>query len=245
MLKLSKKNITATLFKRGIMKIIIYAVEDDESIRDLYKYTFEPLGYECRTFETAEEMLTVLKTEPCHIILMDIMLPGMDGLTAMKQVREFNTSIPIIVVSARGDEINKVRGLNAGADDYLAKPFGVLELVARVKANVRKFTISNQTSAVYEYGEVKLNSNEHTVSVAGNLVVLTLKEFNLLKLLMQRVDNVVPRETILNEVWGYEYFGETRTLDMHIKSLRSKLAAYTDKEYIQTVRGVGYKFVVQ
>lgn len=232
------------LFKRGIMKIIIYAVEDDESIRDLYKYTFEPLGYDCRTYETAEEMLTVLKTEPCHIILMDIMLHGMDGLTAIKQVREFNTNIPIIIVSARGDEINKVRGLNAGADDYLAKPFGVLELVARVKANVRKFTAANQSSAVYEYGEVKLNNNEHTVMANGNSVVLTLKEFNLLKLLMQRVDNVVPRETILNEVWGYEYFGETRTLDMHIKSLRSKLAVFTDKEYIQTVRGVGYKFVV-
>lgn len=226
------------------MKYIIYAVEDDESIRDLYKYTFEPLGYECNTFETAEAMLERLDDEICHVILMDVMLPGMDGITAVRKIREKHPSIPIIVVSAKGDEINKVRGLDAGADDYLPKPFGVLELVARVKANLRKLIASNEESPSYTCGEVTLNNDEHVVTVNDKEVTLTLKEYNLLKLLMSKVDNVVPRETILNEVWGYEYYGETRTLDMHIKSLRSKLSAYTDKQYITTVRGVGYKFIV-
>lgn len=226
------------------MKYIVYAVEDDESIRDLYKYTFEPLGYECHTFETAEELFEKLEQDTCHIILMDVMLPGMDGIAAVRKVREKFNSIPIIVVSAKGDEINKVRGLDAGADDYLSKPFGVLELVARVKANLRKLMASAEESPTYSCGEVVLNNDEHVVTVCDKEVTLTLKEFNLLKLLMSKVDNVVPRDVILNEVWGYEYYGETRTLDMHIKSLRSKLAAFTDKQYIATIRGVGYKFTV-
>lgn len=224
------------------MKYIIYAVEDDESIRDLYKYTFEPLGYDCVTFEKAEDMLQELDINPCHIILMDVMLPGMDGITAVKKVREKYNAIPIIVISAKGDEINKVRGLDAGADDYLSKPFGVLELVARVRSSLRKLNAVNEESANYTCGVVSLNDDEHVVMVNNHEVALTLKEYNLLKLLMSKVDNVVNREVILNEVWGYEYFGETRTLDMHIKSLRSKLAVYTDKQYIQTIRGVGYKF---
>lgn len=227
------------------MKYIIYAVEDDESIRDLYKYTFEPIGYECKSFETAEDMLEALDKNPCHIILMDVMLPGMDGITAIRKVRETYNNIPIIVVSAKGDEINKVKGLDAGADDYLPKPFGVLELVARVKANLRKLSNAAEESSIYSYGEITLNNDEHVVTVAGHEVVLTLKEYNLLKLLMSKVDNVVPRETILNEVWGYEYYGETRTLDMHIKSLRGKLSEFTEKQYIFTIRGVGYKFTVQ
>ena len=226
------------------MKYIIFAVDDDESIRDLYKYTFEPLGYECRTFGTAEELFKVMKETQPHVVLMDVMLPGMDGITAVKQLRESYPNVSIIVISARGDEINKVRGLDAGADDYLAKPFGVLELVARVKVNCRKYTLSSDDAAIIECGEIKLNNNEHVVTVAGKEIVLTLKEYNLLKLLMSKVDNVVPREVILNEVWGYEYYGETRTLDMHIKSLRSKIAELTNVQYIQTIRGVGYKLVV-
>lgn len=224
------------------MKYIIYAVEDDESIRDLYKYTFEPLGYEVQAFETAEDMLATLKVAQPHVILMDVMLPGMDGISATKLVKEKYKNIAIIMISAKGDEISKVRGLDAGADDYLSKPFGVLELVARVKVNIRKLNIANDELSILECGEIKLNNNEHIVTVNNKPVKLTLKEFNLLKLIMSKVDNVVPRETILNEVWGFEYYGKTRTLDMHIKSLRSKLAEFTDNDYIQTVRGVGYKF---
>lgn len=224
------------------MKYIIYAVEDDESIRDLYKYTFEPLGYECHTFESAEEMFQELNSVQPHVVLMDVMLPGMDGISATKLIREKYKNIAVILISAKGDEISKVRGLDAGADDYLAKPFGVLELVARVKVNIRKLNIKSDEVVSLECGEIVLNNNEHIVSVNGQPVKLTLKEFNLLKLLMLKSGNVVPRETILNEVWGFEYYGKTRTLDMHIKSLRSKLSEFTDKDYIQTIRGVGYKF---
>ena len=224
------------------MKYIIYAVDDDESIRDLYKYTFEPLGYDCRTFNSAEDMFKVLAEVVPHIILMDVMLPGMDGITAVRQIKETHPNIAVIVVSAKGDEINKVRGLDEGADDYLPKPFGVLELVARVKVNLRKF-MTSEDAAIIECGEIKLNNNEHVVTVAGTVITFTLKEYNLLKLLMSKVDNVVPREIILNEVWGFEYFGETRTLDMHIKSLRSKISEASSYQYIQTIRGVGYKLV--
>lgn len=225
------------------MKYIIYAVDDDESIRDLYKYTFEPLDYDIHTFNSAEDMFRALKDIQPHIVLMDVMLPGMDGITAVRQIKESFPKIAVIVVSAKGDEINKVRGLDEGADDYLPKPFGVLELVARVKVSIRKLFLANEYVVVFECGEIKLNNSEHVVTVAGKIVAFTLKEYNLLKLLMSRVGNVVPREVILNEVWGFEYFGETRTLDMHIKSLRSKIADATDKEYIQTIRGVGYKFI--
>lgn len=226
------------------MKIIIYAVEDDESIKDLYKYTFESLGYDCRTFENAEDMIEKFKEQPCNVILMDVMLPGMDGIVAVRKIRELSQNVPIIIVSAKGDEINKVRGLDAGADDYQAKPFGVLELVARVKANLRKQIVQRDDNVSYLCGEIYLKNDEHVVTVGGKELSLTLKEYNLLKLLMSRVDTVVSREVILNEVWGYDYYGETRTLDMHIKSLRSKLAQLTDKQYIETVRGIGYKLVV-
>lgn len=230
--------------ERRNMKYTIFAVDDEESIRDLYKYTFETQGFECRTFNSAEDALKALKECQPHVVLMDVMLPGMDGITAIKQIHEAYPNIATIVISAKGDEINKVRGLDAGADDYMAKPFGVLELVARVKVHLRKLAANNEDSAVMECGEIKLNNNEHVVTVAGNEVTLTLKEYNLLKLLMTNVDNVVNREKILDEVWGFQYYGETRTLDMHIKSLRSKIAVFTDVKYIQTVRGVGYKLVV-
>ena len=227
------------------MKPLIYAVEDDESIRDLYLYTFKNIDFDVDTFECAEDMLSAAETRVPDVVLMDVMLPGMDGITAVKTMRERDNcqDVAIIVISAKGDEMNKVKGLDAGADDYLAKPFGVLELVARVKANLRKSHSSAKEKTVLSYDEIVLNVDEHIVTVADNQVVLTLKEFNLLKLLMENINNVVKREVILNEVWGYDdYIGETRTLDMHIKSLRSKIAEFSDVQYIQTIRGVGYKF---
>ena len=170
------------------------------------------------------------------------MLPGMNGLEALKRLKHTDgtRNIPVIIVSAKGDEKDKVQGLNLGADDYIAKPFGMLELLARVKANIRKTAVTGVD--VVTVGEITVNNAEHRVLVEGNEVQLTLKEYKLLKLLMERCDNVVTREQILSAVWDYDYFGETRTLDMHIKSLRSKLAQFTDVQYIHTVRGVGYKF---
>lgn len=180
-----------------------------------------------------------------NVLLMDVMLPGMDGISAVKILREQYQTLSIIIVSSKSDEISKVRGLDSGADDYIAKPFGVLELVARVKVSIRKQNFAKEESTVFEAGDLLLNNDEHIVTVNGNVVRMTLKEFNLLKLLMSKAGNVVPRESILNDVWGFEYYGKTRTLDMHVKSLRSKLSEFSNKDYIQTIRGVGYKFINQ
>lgn len=226
------------------MKYSVYAVDEDDSIRELYKYTFEPLGFECRTFRSAEELFVALEKNLPNVLLIDIMLPGMDGISAVKVVREQYKNLSIMIVSNKSDEISKVRGLDSGADDYITKPFGVLELVARVKVCIRKQSCTRTESAVFELGDIILNSDEHLVTVDGHVVKMTLKEFNLLKLLMTKSGSVVAREEILNDVWGFEYYGKTRTLDMHIKSLRSKLSAFTGKDYIQTIRGVGYKFII-
>ena len=222
----------------------IFVVEDDTSIRDLYEMAFDTNEFEVVSFDCAEAMFESLNKTRCDLILMDLMLPGMDGISAIERLKA-NVSykdIPVIIVSAKGDEDNKVKGLDVGADDYLSKPFGMHELVARVRANLRKVKSMQIAEKNIEFGDISINDKEHVVLVNGNIVSLTLKEYNLLKLLMENIDNVVLRDEILLKVWDYDYFGETRTLDMHIKSLRSKLGAHTDKQYIVTVRGVGYKF---
>ena len=221
----------------------VFVVEDDDSIRGLYEIAFEG-KFDCKSFVCAEDMFKVLENESCDIIILDLMLPGMDGLKALSLLKSNSATkdIPVIIASAKGDENIKVRGLDAGADDYIAKPFGMLELIARVKANLRKTGVKKSEEDVLECSDVRINNSEHAVYVNGNVVALTLKEYNLLALLMKNVDCVVKRDTILSEVWDYEYVGETRTLDMHIKSLRSKLGEHTDKQLIATIRGVGYKF---
>lgn len=226
------------------MEYKVFVVEDDESIRGLYEIAFQD-KFECLSFVKAEDMFEALKTKLPDIVILDLMLPGMDGLQALSILKQDaqTKDIPVIIASAKGDESVKVRGLDAGADDYIAKPFGMLELIARVKANLRKSNNIKSEKDVIECGSVKINNAEHVVYVDNQAVNLTLKEYNLLALLVKNVDCVVTRERILSEVWDYEYVGETRTLDMHVKSLRSKLAEYSDKQFITTIRGVGYKFV--
>ena len=226
------------------MKYSIYIVEDDNSIRDLYEMAFDNEEFSCTSFTRAEDMFDAIKSQKPNLIILDIMLPGMDGLTALKQLKstQETTDIPVIIASAKGDEDSKVRGLDIGADDYIAKPFGMLELIARVKANLRKVSYRKSEQVSLRAGEITINDAEHIVLVNDQPVVITLKEYNLLKLLISRQDIVIPREVILKEVWGYDFVGETRTLDMHIKSLRAKLGVYTQVPYIKTVRGVGYKF---
>lgn len=226
------------------MKKSIFVVEDDSSIRDLYDMAFDNNEYTCSFFVNAEDMFESLKIITPDLIILDIMLPGMDGLTALQKLKQNNVTkeVPIIITSAKGDEETKVKGLDLGADDYIAKPFGMLELIARVKANLRKVLYRQQDDKMLSIGEIVVNDNDHTVLVNNEVVVITLKEYNLLKLLMSKVDLVVPREVILKEVWGFDFIGETRTLDMHIKSLRAKLGTKTDVPYIKTIRGVGYKF---
>ena len=225
------------------MEYKVFVVEDDESIRGLYEIAFED-KFDCKSFVCAEDMFSALENETCDIIILDLMLPGMDGLKALSLLKSDSKTkdIPVIIASAKGDENIKVRGLDAGADDYIAKPFGMLELIASVKANLRKTGVKKADEETLECSVVKINNAEHAVYVEGQAVALTLKEYNLLALLMKNADCVVKRDAILSQVWDYDFVGETRTLDMHIKSLRSKLSAYTDKQLISTIRGVGYKF---
>ena len=228
------------------MKQVIFVVEDDAGIMGLYAMALENAGFGFCGFNSAEDMFAGLaEGKHCDLIILDIMLPGMSGLDALarlKQSAEYS-AIPVIIASAKDDEKNKIGGLDAGADDYVAKPFSMNELVARIRANLRKAPVaSDKDEEVLSYGDIVINDREHEVRVNGQIVQLTLKEYNLLHLLMENIDTVVKRDKILSVVWDYDYVGETRTLDMHIKSLRSKLGEKTDKQYIVTVRGVGYKF---
>lgn len=225
------------------MKKTVFVVEDDASIRDLYEMALDEAMFNVRCFENAESMFDALAAQRCDLIILDVMLPGMSGIDALKKLKgnDETADIPVIVASAKDDEQAKVEGLDIGADDYIAKPFGMRELVARINANLRKHT-QGSASVTLSAGDVTINDKEHEVYVEGTPVQLTLKEYNLLHLLMENADRVVTRDVLLYKVWGYDYFGETRTLDMHIKSLRHKLGDVSAGKHIVTVRGVGYKF---
>ncbi|MFI3229120.1 MAG: response regulator transcription factor [Bacillota bacterium] len=215
------------------MKHIIYAVEDEESIRDLYTYALTE--HEVHAYETANDMYTDLKRTLPDLFLLDIMLPDISGHDILAHLRadKRTKDIPVIMVSAKDDEITKVRLLNAGADDYISKPFGVLELNARIKANLRKNPVKSNT-----LGDVIVNETEHSITIAGAKIAVTLKEYKIIQLLINNLNKTLTRENLLNDVWGMDYVGETRTIDMHIKMVRDKLAP--SMLQIDTVRGVGY-----
>jgi two-component system alkaline phosphatase synthesis response regulator PhoP len=208
--------------------------------------------FDCRCFDKGESFFIELekavsdgkKNAPSayvpDIILLDIMLPGDDGFTILSRLKanDLTAHIPVIIVSAKGDELSKVKGLNMGANDYMAKPFGVLEFTARIKANLRKN--NKTTGGSIAYKDIVIDFTKHQITINGKQIHTTLKEFNLLCLLCENAENVQKREAIFNEVWGESYIGETRTLDIHIKFLRNKLAEAESKAVIQTVRGVGY-----
>lgn len=221
-------------------KELIYSVEDDINISDLIKYTIEESGFNIKCFSNGYDMLEALKMKTPNLILLDIMLPDIDGTEILKIIRTEYSYLPIkvIMLTAKSSEINIVTGLNAGADDYMPKPFSVLELIARVKANLRKKDRSLESEELI-FGEIKVLVRKRAVFVNNNQVVLTQKEFDLLKLLVENAENAVSRETMLEEVWGVDYSMESRTIDMHIKSIRQKLNL--QKENIVTVRGMGYK----
>ena len=221
-------------------KELIYSVEDDDNIRDLVKYTVEEAGYTIECFSNGNDMLEALKKQTPNLVLLDIMLPDIEGTEILKIIRTDYAHLPIkvIMLTAKTSEINIVAGLNLGADDYMPKPFSVLELLARIKANLRKKDVRLDAEEL-TFGEIKLVVKKRTVFVGERQVILTQKEFDLLKLLMENANNVVDRETMLEEVWGVEHSMETRTIDMHIKSIRQKLDL--TKENIITVRGMGYK----
>ena len=219
---------------------MIYCVEDDGGIRDLMIYALTSAGFEAKGFERGSEMFEALKTALPELIMLDIMLPGEDGIAILKKLRESpkTAEIPIIMATAKGTEYDKVIGLDLGADDYLAKPFGMMEMVSRVRAVLRRSGKKEQT-AILRLGCIVMNTAEHTVTADGGRVVLTLKEYDLLKLFMENIGKVFTREQLLSAVWGGDFYGETRTVDVHINTLRTKLGSCGGM--IQTVRGVGYK----
>ena len=220
---------------------MIYCVEDDNAIRDLMLYTLGASGFQAKGFPDSTFFWQAMTEEKPELILLDIMLPGEDGITVLKRLRAASATanIPVIMATAKGSEFDKVIGLDTGADDYLVKPFGMMEMVARIKAVMRR--TAPKTDQVLTCGDIVLDEVRHIVTVDGKQVVLTLKEYELLKLLMENAGKVFTRDILLSRIWGQDYLGETRTVDVHIGTLRTKLAKGGEK--IETVRGVGYKMV--
>lgn len=216
-------------------KRLIYAVDDESSIRDVYRYAIGGAGFDIRCFENGEELFSAIGERLPDLILLDIMLDGADGYEILSSLRKnaLTAETPVIMVSAKGEEIDKVRGLDLGADDYLAKPFGVLELIARVNAKLRK----RKSDGVLTYADITMDGDTRSVTVSGKPITLTLKEYGLLRLFLSNPGKVLGRDELLDSVWG-ENYGETRTLDIHIGQLRKELSGSCAS--ILTVRGVGY-----
>lgn len=219
---------------------LIYVVEDDKSIQEIETFALNGSGYQTVGFCTGTDFFEALQKEIPSLVILDVMLPDCDGISIVKMLREKNdtASIPIILVTAKTAEIDKVKGLDSGADDYMTKPFGVMELISRVKALLRRSNVDNPREKTLILGKIVLNSDKHLVTVRGEACELTYKEFELLRLLMTNAGVVTTRQMILDRVWGTDFEGESRTLDMHIKTLRKKLKE--DGSMIKTVRNVGY-----
>ena len=219
---------------------MIWCVDDDNTIREIEVYTLEQMGFKARGFADGISMLEALKTEIPELIVLDIMMPEMDGLEVLKKLRTDSAykDIPVIMATAKGTEMDKIQGLDMGADDYLVKPFGVMEMVSRVKAVLRR-TAKEETTGDITIGNITLKETEHKVITDGEKVELTHKEFEMLKLFMQNPNMVFSRDKLMSEIWGMDYIGETRTVDMHIKTLRQKLGNAGGQ--IKTVIGVGYR----
>lgn len=218
---------------------MIFCVEDDNSIRELMLYALRASGFQTEGFETAASFWNALTAEKPELILLDIMLPDEDGISILKKLRSSPqfSRLSVIMATAKGTEFDKVIGLDLGADDYLAKPFGMMEMVSRVKAVLRR--VKQNAITVLTYRTIEMNEGSHRVTVSGKGIDLTVKEYELLRLFLNSPGLAISRDTILSSIWESEYQGETRTVDVHIASLRTKLGAAG--EFIQTVRGVGYR----
>ncbi|WP_448862678.1 response regulator [Dorea sp.] len=221
---------------------MIFCVEDDGNIRELVVYTLESTGFQARGFEDGSSFLEALALETPELVLLDIMLPGEDGMELLKKLKASSKTrdIPVIMVTAKGAEYDKVKGLDAGADDYVTKPFGMMELISRIKAVLRRSKGKNPAEGeLIEIGKIQIDQKKHEVKVEGEVVNLTLKEYELLKRLMKNSNIVLTRDQLLEDIWGYDFDGETRTVDVHVRTLRQKLGSAG--EQIETVRGVGYR----
>ncbi len=224
---------------------MIYLLEDDESIRELVCYSLNKTGSEAEGFGTPSSFFAAVEQRAPELVILDVMLPEEDGISVLKKLRssQKTKNTPIIMLTARDSEFDKVVALDAGADDYVTKPFGVMELMARVKAILRRSQRVEHVSKEYTAGNLTVSTTRHEVIVEGERVLLTYKEFELLCFLLEHRGVVLNRDQILREVWGYEFDGENRTVDVHIRTLRKKLGAAAD--VIETVRGVGYKIASQ
>ena len=221
---------------------MIFCVEDDSNIRELVVYTLETTGFQARGFEEGKSFLEALALETPDLILMDIMLPGEDGISLLKRLKNSSKTrdIPVIMVTAKGAEYDKVKGLDLGADDYVTKPFGMMELVSRIKAVLRRSGAAKKKAEdIIVSGSLEINTKKHEEKADGEVVGLTLKEYELLKRLMENPNIVMTRDSLLEEIWGYDFDGETRTVDVHIRTLRQKLGKCGER--VETVRGVGYR----
>lgn len=220
-----------------------FIVDDEENIREIVRCALESSGISVTGFENAASLFEHINKTVPDLILLDIMLPGIDGLEVLRKLKSVpeTKDIPVIMLTAKGSEIDRVTGLDLGADDYIVKPFGVLELMARARAALRRTSKTEEAKTVFKHNGIVLDTECHEVSQNGETVELTPKEFELLKILMENEGKAMTRNVLLDTVWGYGYIGETRTLDMHIRSLRHKLRD-NDGKYISTVRGIGYKF---
>lgn len=223
---------------------MIWCVEDDASIRDIEVYTLSSTGFEARGFDDGVSFWSALQTQKPDLVVLDVMLPGVDGielLQRMKASAELRT-IPVVMATAKGAEYDRIRGLDLGADYYLVKPFGVMELVSCVKAVLRRCR-PDKAAHLLRSGGLVVDLDAHTVTVDGARVALTYKEFELLRLFLSHPGMAFTRDQLFQEVWGMDFCGETRTVDMHIRTLRQKLGSYGDR--IETVRGVGYRWEAQ
>ena len=219
---------------------MIYIVEDDASIRELEQYALQSNGYEVQGFESAEPFWQAMRAAEPELVILDVMLPGEDGFSILKKLRNTPSlrKLPIIMVTAKSSELDTVRGLDCGADDYITKPFGMMEFVARVKAVLRRCARQSEERELY-CKDLRVNVSRHEVSYQGEVKELTRKEFELLEYLMENKGLVMSRNQILCHVWGYDFDGETRTVDVHVRTLRQKLGEAGN--LIETVRGVGYR----
>ncbi len=220
---------------------MIYCVDDDNTIREIEVYALTQTGFEAKGFSNSEDLFEALKTEMPDLIVLDIMLPGKDGMEILTELRvnPDTKDIPVIMATAKGTEIDKIQGLDKGADDYLVKPFGPMEMVSRIKAILRRCKRETVASDTLVSGKIILKDNEHKVTVNGERITLTFKEYELLKTFMQTPGIVFTRDKLLSAVWGLDHLVESRTVDMHIKTLRQKLGVAGSQ--IETVIGVGYR----
>ncbi len=224
---------------------MIYLLEDDDNIRSFVSYALNSSGFEVKGFGAPSEFWRAMETQQPDLLLLDIMLPEEDGISVLKKLREKTETakLPIIMLTAKATEYDKVVGLDSGADDYIAKPFGTMELISRIKALLRRTKLKEIPAAErdeYSFGELYVCPSKHIIRAGGTDVMLTLKEYELLLLLMKSRGRVFNRDELLTEIWGYSFDGESRTVDVHIRTLRQKLL--TCGKYIETIRGIGYRF---